>query len=111
MEAPQTQERVRRSSNDQLSTFVNGVDKSTVLNHPGTFASQRACTAPPSGRRPEPFSPCARRMFRLHEDRVSDRTCRDSSGTPDGWHPWCERHRLVVEVPGVVSERGMNLRV
>jgi hypothetical protein len=51
-EAPQTQERVRRSPNDELSTFVNGVEKSTVLNHRGTFASdgpalrRRAVDAP-----------------------------------------------------------------
>jgi hypothetical protein len=26
-------------------------------------------------------------------------TCRYSIGTPDGWHLWCERHRLVVVFP------------
>jgi hypothetical protein len=29
----------------------------------------------------------------------SCRTCTASIGTPDGWHLWCECHRLVVVFP------------
>ena len=35
----------------------------------------------------------------------SCRTCRDSIGTSDGWHLWCERHRIVVVFPCALWER------
>jgi len=33
------------------------------------------------------------------------RTCSASSGTPDGWHLWCERHRIVAVYSCGVWER------
>jgi len=40
----------------------------------------------------------------LDEQRAC-RTCRHSVGAPDGWHLWCERHRLVVVFPCAWWER------
>ena len=33
------------------------------------------------------------------------RTCRHSIGTADGWHLWCERHRIVSVCPCGLWER------
>ena len=33
------------------------------------------------------------------------RTCQHAIGTPDGWHLWCARHRIVVVFPCARWER------
>jgi hypothetical protein len=45
------------------------------------------------------FSP-----WRDDEQRVC-RTCAHAIGTADGWHLWCERHRIVVVFPCALWER------
>jgi len=49
------------------------------------------------------FSP-----FASSESR-SCRTCASSTGTPDGWHLWCARHRIVVVYPCGLWERAAGV--